>query len=256
MSLLISSNLCFSYGDCRVLNDVGVSLNPGEIVVLIGPNGSGKSTLIRALLGHVAASGSINWDGRALSAWRTRDLAKFVAYLPQTPTHDADQTVLDVLRLGRSPYLGAFGIESETDVTVVRDVAQQLGLTDLLRRRMDELSGGQRQRVFVGRCLVQQPKAMLLDEPNTFLDLRHQAELASLLRTLSRGRNLAVLVASHDLNLAAAIADRLVLLRAGGVAKTGTVDEVIDPALLSDVFETPLKRVEGTRPSVVPEYAP
>src|SRR5213076_2350519 len=113
-----------------------------------------------------------------------------VAYLPQSPATEPGQTVLDALRLGRSPYWSAFGLESPRDEQVVRSVSKRLGLDDLLSRPMDELSGGQRQRVFVGRCLVQEPTALLLDEPNTFLDLRHQVELCQLLRQLSKEQSI------------------------------------------------------------------
>jgi iron complex transport system ATP-binding protein len=251
--ILSAINLTFAYRDRPVLRDISVSLARGETVALIGPNGSGKSTLLRALLGHVAATGDITWTGRPLQKLARRDLARLVAYLPQTPTFDADQSVRDVLRLGRSPYLGAFGLESFDDATIVDMVATKLGLTDLLPRLIDELSGGQRQRVFVGRCLVQQPAALLLDEPNTFLDLKHQADLVTLVRGLAKG-GLGVLIASHDLNLAAAIADRLVLLREGQVVATGTVDEVLSPALLSEAFGTPLRRVDGPRPGILPTF--
>src|SRR3954447_9051867 len=172
--ILRASNLSFSYADRPILPDVSLSLFTGEIVSLIGPNGAGKTTLIRALLGHLRASGSIEWDGKPLSHWSRRELARRGAYLPQAPTSDEGQTVLEVLRLGRAAYWTAFGIELARDTQVVEEVAATLNLVDLLSRRMDELSGGQRQRVFLGRCLVQEPAAMLLDEPSTFLDLRHQ----------------------------------------------------------------------------------
>jgi iron complex transport system ATP-binding protein len=115
-----------------------------------------------------------------------------VAYLPQSPSYEPEQRVAEALRLGRAPYWGAFGIESTRDAQVVGEVARLLALDDLLARRMDELSGGQRQRVFVGRCLVQEPRALLLDEPNTFLDLRHQVELSQLLRRLARERQVPI----------------------------------------------------------------
>jgi iron complex transport system ATP-binding protein len=251
MPLLAATNLAFAYGARRVLRDVSISLDRGEVVALIGPNGSGKSTLIRALLGHLPATGDIAWDGRPLASWPRRELAQTVAYLPQAPAYDVDQTVLDALRLGRSPYLKSFGIESADDVRVVHEVAAQLQLTDLLARYMDELSGGQRQRVFVGRCLVQQPAALLLDEPNTFLDLKHQAELVKLAHELARGRNMAVLLALHDLNLAAAVADRLVLLRDGAVVVAGLPAEVLRAEVLSTTFETPMRVLEGPPKAIV-----
>ena len=138
----------------------------------------------------------------------------------------------------------AFGIESVRDMQVVGDIAQTLGLSELIGRHMDELSGGQRQRIFLGRCLVQEPAALLLDEPNTYLDLRHQVELGQLLTSLSRAKNLAILMASHDLNLAAQFADKLVLLSEGKIAAMGTPAEVLKPDLLEQVYGLPMERVD------------
>src|SRR5688572_29536040 len=165
--VLDAADVAFAYGDRPVLRGVSVTLSPGEVVALLGPNGSGKSTLIRVLLGQlVPAAGSVTWQEKPIASWRRRDLARLVAYLPQSPSYEPEQRVAEALRLGRAPYWGAFGIESTRDAQVVGEVARLLALEDLLARRMDELSGGQRQRVFVGRCLVQEPRALLLDEPN------------------------------------------------------------------------------------------
>lgn len=254
--LLESRDISFSYNPTTpVLRGVSTSLAAGEIVTLIGPNGSGKSTLIRALLGQLHSSGAIAWDGRLLSEWRRRDLARFVAYLPQSPAFEPEQTVADVLRLGRAPYWGAFGIESRRDSEVVAEVATMLHLDELLARRVDQLSGGQRQRVFVGRCLVQEPRAMLLDEPGTFLDLRHQVELLQLLKRLTRERGVGVLLASHDLNVAASLSDRLILLHDGAVAAAGAPADVLDPDLLERVYGLPMDRIDrgaGRVPAVLP----
>ena len=246
--LLAAAGLTFSYGDRVILRDVSLALSAGEVVALLGPNGSGKSTLLRVLLGQLAPSraGAVRWDGIAVEQWSRRNLARRVAYLPQSPTAEPDHRVADVLRLGRSPYWGAFGLESPRDVEVVRSVARTLDLADLLDRPMDHLSGGQRQRVFVGRCLAQEPAALLLDEPTTFLDLRHQVELLQLLRRLARERGVGVLMASHDLNLAAALSDRAVLLDGGAVAAEGTPASVLQPDTLSRVYGVPMERVDGT----------
>src|SRR5262249_18521945 len=135
--------------------------------------------------------------------------------------------------------------ESPRDEQVVRSVSARLGLDDLLSRPMDELSGGQRQRVFVGRCLVQEPAAMLLDEPSTFLDLRHQVELCQLLRQLAKEQSIGVLMASHDLNLAAAYANRVVVLSEGTIAAAGDAS-VLDPEMLSHVYGVKMVRIEGS----------
>jgi iron complex transport system ATP-binding protein len=174
--------------------------------------------------------------------------------LAQSLAADPNLRVCDVLRLGRAPYLGAFGLESARDLQVVGEVARALALSDLIDRRMDELSGGQRQRVFLGRCLAQEPAVLLLDEPSTFLDLRHQVELGQLLQSLARSKTLAVLMASHDLNLAAQFADRMILLSEGQVAADGSPTEVLRPDLLSRVYEIPMTRFEHEgRVHVFPE---
>jgi len=252
--LLSADHIRFAYGAAPVLDDVSLTLSAGEVQVLLGPNGSGKSTLIRILLGQLIGQGSVAWDGRALPAWRKRDLAKFIAYLPQTPTFQPGQNVLDVLRLGRAPYWGAFGVESARDGHVVDEIAKLLELAELLHRPMDQISGGQRQRVFIGRCLVQEPRALLLDEPSTFLDIRHHIELCSLLRRLARERGLAVLMASHDLNLAATFADRMMILHNGKVAAAGQPAEVMQPALLQEIYGVAIGRVDTKdgRPIVYP----
>jgi iron complex transport system ATP-binding protein len=254
--LLNATDIRFSYGDRTVLRDVSVSLAAGEVVALLGPNGSGKSTLIKVLLGHLRDSGSVQWDGREIGAWRRRELARRVAYLPQEPSAEPGQRVAEVLRLGRAPYWSLFGIEAERDVQVVAEVAARIGLSELLDRCIDEISGGQRQMVFVGRAMVQEPAVMLLDEPSTFLDLRHQVELINLLRRIARESKVGILMASHDLNLAAAGADRLILLDRGAVAAEGPPARVLDAELLARVYGVAMQRIdrgEGRVPLVVPE---
>lgn len=241
-TLLQARGLNLSYGDRPALRGVDVTLSSGEIVALLGPNGSGKSSLIQSLFGHLVAEGEINWFGKRLKDWTPRRLAQKVAYLPQISGYQPGQTVLDTLNLGRSPYWAGFGLESSRDAEVVGRVTLQLELADIVRRPMDELSGGQRQRVFVGRCLAQEPVAMLLDEPNTYLDLKHQVELCQLLRKLSRTQSIGILMASHDLNLAASFSDRVMVLEDGRVVASGGVD-VLNPKLLSEVYGLPLMAV-------------
>jgi iron complex transport system ATP-binding protein len=257
-ALLEVSDLSFAYNDRPALRNISLNLSPGEVVALIGPNGSGKSTLLLSLFGHLRATGKIAWQSRDLSRWRRRDLAKLVAYLPQAPRHEPAQTVRQVLELGRSPYWGPFGLENSNDEKVTTDVAQLLGLTDLLDRPMENMSGGQRQRVFIGRCLTQEPQALLLDEPNTFLDLKYQVDLCRLLKDLAKQQNLAVLMASHELNIASAFADRMILLNDGAIAATGTPQEVLQPDLLTTIYGLPIQRVESPtgHPIVVPAFSP
>jgi len=258
MTLLDAENVHAGYGDRQVLRGISFRLQDGEVVGLIGPNGAGKSTLLRTILGQIRWSGKISWDGKALSNWKRQALARRVAYLPQSPTSPAMQRVEDVLRTGRAPYWGAFGLESAGDLRVVQDVAEQLHLMSMLKQPMAELSAGQRQRVFIGRCLVQEPWALLLDEPSTFLDIRHHVELNQLIRRLAIERKIAVLSASHDLNLAGMFADRLILMNDGVVVRSGTPSEVLDAATLTTVYGVPIERIDPTgssSPIVIPRHS-
>jgi iron complex transport system ATP-binding protein len=249
--MLTARNIHVSYGDHPALRGIDVTLAPGEIVALLGPNGSGKSTLIQTLLGNIAGQGEIDWFDKPLKKWNRRELARRVAYLPQAPVYQPAQRVIEVLQLGRSPYWTGFGLESPRDTEVVARVADQLELDGILHRSMD---GGQRQRVFVGRCLVQEPSALLLDEPNTYLDLKHQVELCQLLRQLSQTQSIGILMASHDLNLAIGFSNRIIVLSNGQIAASGTVD-LLQPELISNVYGVPmiqLQRPDGT-PVLVPK---
>ncbi len=243
--LLDAADLTVTLAGRTILQNVSVALDAGEVVTLIGPNGSGKTTLLRAALGHVRrAGGSVAWLDRDLKRWKSRELARQVAYMPQSPLYEPGDRVIEVLRLGRSPHQGFLGVESADDEKVVHETASELELADLLDRRVETLSGGQRQRVFLGRCLVQSPKAILLDEPATFLDLRHQVELHRLLRRLAEQRQIGVLMASHDLNLAATHADRALVLKDGRVVASGAIDDVMTEPIMSQAFDLRMKRIE------------
>ena len=253
MPLMQIDQLDFSFGVRPVIAGVSLSLSPGELVMLLGPNGSGKSTLLKLALGHLHGHGTVQWNARPIRKWPRRQFARHVAYLPQSPWYQGDQTVSHTLRLGRAPYWHAFGIESDHDLQVVQSITERLSLQDLLNRPMDELSGGQRQLALVGRCLVQEPKAMLFDEPTTFLDLRHQVELTRLLKSLAVEKSIGALMASHDLNLAAAFADRIILLHEGKIVAEGKPTDVLEPPLLQRVYGLPMKRIDdGGRPTVIP----
>jgi iron complex transport system ATP-binding protein len=244
MSLIEAENLRVRFGQTTVLDGVSVRASAGEIVTLIGPNGSGKTTLLRALAGLQPSDGEVRINRKPLRTFARAELAKVLAYLPQAPSSDATDRVREVLHLGRAPHRTLLGLESESDARIVSEVADALQLSPLLDRPLGTLSGGQRQRVFLGRALVQQPAVLLLDEPATFLDVRHQVDLHRLLRTLARERGLAIVMASHDLNLAATHADSAVLLKAGRLTASGSVGEVMTGDQLGNVFDTPMRQIE------------
>jgi iron complex transport system ATP-binding protein len=239
MSLLAMEGTSFRYGPRTVLDRVDLAVAAGEMLGLIGPNGAGKSTLVRLLAGiERPAEGIIRLDGRPLAAWSRAERARRVALVPQDPRVEFPYTVLEVVLMGRSPHLSALALPGRRDLEIARAALARLEVDALEARRMDELSGGERQRVFLARALAQEPAVLLLDEPTTHLDLRHQTQLHDVARARCREAGVAVLTVLHDLNLAAAYCDRVVLLAGGRVVREGAPVDVLEPATLERAFGT------------------
>lgn len=236
---LTAAGLRISLGSGRARHEVvrGVDLDVGrgEFLALIGPNGSGKSTLLRGLAGLIPAEGVVTVpSGRPVGP-------REVAVMPQTPILPPGMSVAEYVLLGRTPHLGAFGRESESDRRVVADVLDRLDLRRYEARPVTELSGGESQRVALARALAQQTPVLLLDEPTSALDIGTAAGVLDLVDDLRRRDGLTVVVAIHDLTVAARYADRLVLLEDGLVAARGSVEQVLTAETLSRVYRTPLE---------------
>lgn len=241
MSLLDAHGVCFDYGARRVLHGVALALDHGELVGVIGPNGAGKSTLARVLAGVARpASGEIRLHGRPLDAWRRAERAREIAFVPQDPGVDFPYSVLEVVLMGRAPHMPALALAGPRDLDVARHALALLEADGLEARSIDELSGGERQRVFLARALAQEPRVLLLDEPTTHLDLRHQTRVHDIVRQRCRDDGLGGITVLHDLNLAAAYCDRLILLAAGKVVCAGPPGAVLEPAVLEPTFEARL----------------
>ncbi|MGE0638767.1 MAG: ABC transporter ATP-binding protein [Thermoanaerobaculia bacterium] len=227
-----------SYGPRRVLDEVSFDVRTGEIVGLLGPNGAGKSTLVRALSGVLPEyGGSARILGDEVRELPARELARRVAVVPQEPRFEFSFTALEIVLMGRHPHLAGLAFESETDIAVAREALASVGAESLAPRPIDELSAGERQRVVFARALAQAAPVLLLDEPASFLDLRHQVELFDRLRDLA-GAGRAIVAVMHDLNLAAEYCDRVVLLSDGRAAAAGEADEVLTYANLTAVYGT------------------
>jgi len=229
----------FSYAGKAALEDISLLVEPGEVVGLLGPNGSGKSTLIKILSGILPRyGGSARVDGSEVRMTRRRDLASKLAVVPQETSFGFPFTVLETVLMGRHPHLAGLAFETRQDVELARAALDRCGAVHLADRTIQELSSGERQRVVFARALAQEPRALLLDEPTSFLDIRHQTELYDLVRELAIGDGTAVLTVLHDLNLAAEYCDRIYLLRQGRLAAAGRTEEVFTYANLTTVFET------------------
>jgi iron complex transport system ATP-binding protein len=232
-------SVSFGYRDRAVLRDVSLEVARGERFGVLGPTGSGKSTLVRLLSRVLRPSGGrISLGGRELSRYSARELARRVAVVPQETALDFPFSVLEVVLMGRAPHLGGFGFEGDRDLEAAERAMAQAGVGDLSGRFFHELSGGEKQRVVIARALAQEPEVLLLDEPTTFLDIRHVVEIFDLLTRLSAERGLTLVIVLHDLNLAALYLSRLAFLKAGRVVACGAPDTVLDYRTIREVYET------------------
>jgi iron complex transport system ATP-binding protein len=237
-SALSARDLRAGYTSVSVLRGVSLQVAPGELLAIVGPNGSGKSTLLRVLGGAMRPwHGSVELHGQPLQGLQRRAIAREIATVAQENTVAFRFTVLEIVLMGRAPHLGAFRFESRQDLEIAQAALERFDLLPLAHRHIEELSGGERKRVFLARALTQQPRVMLLDEPTAFLDLKHVVGIFSRFRELATARGLAVVATLHDLNAAAAFADRVMLLKAGEVIGYGTPPEVLTESNLRSVYE-------------------
>jgi iron complex transport system ATP-binding protein len=236
---LAVAGLGFRYPGRLALGGIDLSVAPGEVVGVLGPNGSGKSTLVRILSGVLSGYlGSARLDGEEIAGLARRAMARKMAVVPQEPVFGFPFTALEVTLMGRHPHLAGLAFESDDDVRLARAALERCGAAELASRPIHELSSGERQRVVFAKALAQQPRVLLLDEPASFLDIRHQVALYDVVRDLAANDGCAVLTVLHDLNLAAEYCDRICLLRDGRVVASGVTAEVFTYANLTRVYDT------------------
>jgi iron complex transport system ATP-binding protein len=235
-------NVSLAYGDREVVHGVSQEVKSGEMLGVIGPNGCGKSTLIRGITRLVSQQGGrVSIGEREVGSYGREGLARLAAVVPQNAALPELFTAMEVVLMGRTPYLGRFRYESAADFETARRAMEAVGIGGLAERRTGELSGGEKQRVCIARALAQEPKILLLDEPTAHLDINHKAETLDLVRALCRNRGLAVLLALHDLNLAAQYCDRVVMMAGGRIFRQGAPAEVITEENIRAVFGAEVK---------------
>lgn len=242
--MLKIESLSVAYGDKIVLRDISFEVRSGEILALIGPNGAGKSTLIRAATGVIPVqSGRLIVEGQDLAGLSPQQRAKLLAVVPQARQLGGAFTVEQAVMMGRTPYLTWLGQEGEADKAAVHQALEQTCLDAFADRQIAKLSGGEQQRVLLARALAQSTPVLLLDEPTNHLDLQHQTNLLSLVKNLAKKKQLAVLMALHDLNLVSFFADKVALLVNGELRCVGTPREVIRAEHISAAYRTPVEVV-------------
>ncbi|MBI5877504.1 MAG: ABC transporter ATP-binding protein [Chloroflexi bacterium] len=234
-------NLTAGYAARPVLRDINLRAAGGEVLGLIGANGAGKSTLVRVIAGTLSPrAGRVLLDGADLARLDARRRAQRIAVVPQGARLPDAFSVLDMVLMGRNPYLSLFGRESAHDVEIARHAMAQTDIAHLADTPVGELSGGEQQRVLLARALAQAPQVLLLDEATAHLDLKHQSDILQLARRMARECGLIVIAALHDLNLAALYADRIALLSRGALLALDTPEAVLTPALLQAAYDVPV----------------
>lgn len=238
------------YGGFRALGGVSLEVAPGDVVAVVGPNGSGKTTLLKTVDRILRpARGSIYIDGRDVYSYVQRELAKIIAYVPQRIEVFMYMTVLDFVLTGRRPYTNLS--YSRVDVDRAVDALRSTNAEHLIYRRLNQLSGGELQRVVIARALASEPRVLLLDEPTANLDPRHQIEVLTMIRRLSRERGIAVLMAIHDLTHAYRFSDKVVMIRGGEIVAAGTPDEILTPENIERVFDVKATVLRDLRAVIV-----
>jgi len=249
--MLKAAGITVEYGGSKVLDDVGVTVATGGWITIVGPNGAGKTSLLRAIIGGVAHSGSVELGGSTDLSVRER--ARLVALVPQIPIIPPGMRVVDYVMLGRTPYRGTFAAESRQDRRVVGDVVSRLDLVRFADREVASLSGGERQRVVLARAIAQEAALLLLDEPTSALDLGHQQDVLELVDELRHESGMAVLATQHDLTLAGRYGDQMAMIANGRIVASGTACEVLTEANISRYFGAKVMVIDDDAgPIVVP----
>jgi iron complex transport system ATP-binding protein len=233
------TDIDFRYKDMWALRGVSFAVRRGEFLGVIGPNGSGKTTLIRIIDGILEPEkGEVRVSGNAIQGMKRRDLARLVAVVPQDSAMIFSFRALEIVMMGRAPHLGMMRFEGESDFEIAQRAMEMTDTLSLANRSMDSLSGGERQRVLIARALAQEPGVILLDESTAHLDIKHQVEFFGLVKRLNRERGLTVIAVTHDINLASAYCDRIMLLKGGRIHTLGMPGEVITESNIREVYET------------------
>ena len=246
-------DIVFSYTSTPILKEVTMELSASEMLGIVGPNGAGKSTLIRCINRILKPEqGSVHLNGQEIREMGTIEIAKHLGYVPQSFTGVFPATVFDTVLVGRRPHIGWRG--SESDEEKIWAILEMMAIEDLAMRDFNELSGGQQQKVLIARALAQEAGTLLLDEPTSNLDIKHQIEVMELLKDLVMNKGLSAIMAVHDLNLASRYADRVIIMKDGGIFDAGSPSDVLTPENIRSAYDVDVEVVNSSRgnPHIVP----
>jgi iron complex transport system ATP-binding protein len=234
---LSANNLTLGYGDYIVLKDINLKIPKNKITILVGSNGCGKSTLLKTMARLLKPlSGKIYLDDSNIFDKSSKEIAKQLAILTQTPTAPSDLTVFNLVKQGRYPYQSWFSQWSTQDEKIVNYALEKTGLSDIKHKKLSDLSGGQKQRVWIAMTLAQETDVILLDEPTNHLDIKYKIEVLDLLKNLNQQENRTIVIVLHDINLACRYADHIIAVKDGKVYAEGEPKKVVTETLIKDVF--------------------
>lgn len=248
MSRIEATDVSISYGRQTIIDSMAITIPESKITSIIGPNGCGKSTLLKTMARILKPSeGSILLDGKAIHKQSTKNIAKKIAILAQSPHTPDEITVKDLVSYGRSPYQKGFGQLTSKDWEMIHWALEETNLLEYADRYVHALSGGQRQRVWIAMALAQDTDVLLLDEPTTYLDLAHQLDVLQVLEKLNKKQNKTIVMVLHDLNHAARFSDYIVSMRDGKIVKAGAPSDVMTNQVLRSVFDIDAQIVEDPK---------
>lgn len=238
MSIIEAKGIQITYNKQDIITDLSTTLADGQMTTIIGPNGCGKSSLLKALSRLLPIKkGQVLLDGQAINSLPTKEVAKKIALLPQTPQILNGLSTYELISYGRFPHQRYLGGLTNQDRDKIHWAMEITGVSQFAQTDVDQLSGGQRQRVWIAMALAQDTQTIFLDEPTTYLDMNHQLEILELLQTLNRKQQKTIVMVLHDLNLAARFSDQLIAMKAGAIHYQGLVKDVMTPPVLRDIFQ-------------------
>jgi len=255
--ILAVEDICFSYREKRILNDITFSVKAGEICGLLGPNGSGKTTLLKCINRILEnESGSIRIKGRNIAGFSREDIARLMASVPQELNIVFAFTVMQIILMGGTSRFGFSGIPVKRDYSNAMEILEELCIEHLAERRYNELSGGEKQMVLIARALFQKTDILLLDEPISHLDFKRQHTIMELIKKITRDRGLTTLITLHDPNAAGRYCDRLIMLNRGCIVHQGLRDKVFHAESLEAIYDMRIKIEYTDRGTeyVLPDY--
>ncbi|MGV8153773.1 MAG: ABC transporter ATP-binding protein [Alkaliphilus sp.] len=246
----------FKYNNKTVLNGLNLDVERGSFLSILGPNGSGKTTLLKNMCNLLKPyEGVIYIDNSQLKGIKYKELAKAMAVVHQGSTPNFEFNIYDIVLMGRYPHQKRFSFDSKDDFDIVKQVMQDTDIWELREKSIFEISGGERQRVIIARALAQQPEILLLDEPITFLDIKHQISILNLCKKLNKEKKITIITTMHDINLASRYSDYILLLDSGKVETLDVPEKVVTEKNIEAVYGIKVKLINEERkiPYIIPE---